>query len=216
MSDISDEPADRGDEDLASLIARHLDGGLDVEAQRRLARRLAASAEARRTLADFMRLEGAVIRLARAGQLGSAAAAPGAEADAAAPRPTVEPRHRMPPVPRRRWLVSGAALAGGLVVAVLVIAGLRSGRPALPGGGDLERVAEQWLRLRNEPSSATASMDDAWDPAVAAAGDPEVHVGDDIADGVPPDEPAPGPRPPAWLVAALADHPADDSVPDDG
>ena len=59
------------DRELDDLIVQHLDGGLDAAGQRRLAALLAASADARRTLAGYLRQEGATLRLASAGLLGA-------------------------------------------------------------------------------------------------------------------------------------------------
>jgi len=117
------------DRELDDLIVQHLDGGLDAAGQRRLAALLAASADARRTLAGYLRQEGATLRLASAGLLGAGGRdaaedmRSGAVADATRARPA--PHH---PVaadagrPAANWSRPAfAAIAAGLLMAAFLV-----------------------------------------------------------------------------------------------
>lgn len=198
--------------DLHDAITRHLDGGLDADAQRVLARRLAVSPEARRLLAGHLRIEAALIRLGLAGQLGPAVGpAAGEAADEAAAGPVAvspAPEADIPTRGRRRaWrsvapdLAIAAAALFALALAPWRAAG--PGRTAGPGGGEMDRVAAQWLLVAREPGAfdtdATAIVaDDAGDDAVTDPSD-ESFTG-----------------PPAWLVAAMADEEFQRLSPDAG
>jgi len=165
--------------ELDDLITRHFDGGLDPAGQRRLAELLAAAPAARATLARYLRLEAALIRLASAGLVGSSAG----DAAAVIPRPRADGGSSP-------WLRPVTlAIAGGGLAAVLITA-LFVARPApehLPGG-EVASMAERWLDVRKAES-------DAW----LEGHDPEAHE----PEGDEPDAPS---RPPAWLVAAMADE----------
>jgi anti-sigma factor RsiW len=176
--------------ELDDLITRHLDGGLDAAEQRRLAALLDASPAARETLARYLRLEGALIRLASAGLVGSLAG------DGAA----VVPRSRSRAA-ASRWLRPAAVALAGSVLAATVVAVLVLGRPeiGLPRGGDVAFIADRWLELR----------------AADAGGEPETQ--DPEAPETEEDEPdAMAGSPPGWLVAAVADEGAGLSRPDEG
>lgn len=175
--------------ELDDLITRHLDGGLDAVEQRRLAALLDASPAARETLARYLRLEGALIRLASAGLVGSPAGGD------AAVMPRIEPS-----VASSKWLRPATlALAGGVLAATVVV-GLfvvRSG--SAPPRGDVALIADRWLDLQQASGGA----------------EPDEHE----PDGQEPedDEPEPMPgSPPGWLVAAVADEGVDQPGPDKG
>ena len=164
---------------LDDLITQHFDGGLDPAGQRRLAELLAAAPAARATLARYLRLEAALIRLASAGLVGSSA---GDEA-AVIPRPRAD-------VGSSPWLRPMTLAVAGGTLATVVIVGLFVARPAtehLPGGA-VASVAERWLEVRAADAGA-------W----PEGHEPEAHE----PEGDEPD--APG-RPPGWLVAAMADE----------
>ena len=170
------EPPDPHDRELDDLITSHLDGGLDAAGQRRLAALLAATPGARATLVRHLRLESAIVRLARAGGLGSgiAAAAPTAPPPTIAAAPAVRPPWRIRP--------AAIALAGSVVaaaIALLVIS--RRDRPAVQSA-DIAAVAERWIDLRVPDA-------DGVDPDWTEDEDAESNRG----------------SPPSWLVAALAD-----------
>lgn len=185
--------------DLEDLIARHLDGGLDADEQRRLARRLAESPAARQTLARYLRLEAAAFRLAAARQL----AVPGG--DHGGVRPAVEGRGA--PDRGRRMRLGIAAIAGGLLAALLAAPVVGRWLPVQPT--EIELVADQWLRVnesqRQEPAAELAS-----------------DLGDESSGGVwanaePDDDECRRDPPPSWLVAAMADAAADPTTtPDEG
>jgi hypothetical protein len=197
----SAEPPDR---ELDTLITRHLDGGLDAAEQRHLAERLAASPAARRTLAAYLRLEGATIRLASAGQI----AKPGMHHDPATateavpggPLVAARPELRRSRSMRRAAMaVAGSLLAAA--VAWLLVTGLPRTEPRREGELDLlasrwmEQQREQQRELQREQSGADAESAD-------AAAD-----GDDPASAAAP--------PPRWLVAALADEASNTASPDE-
>jgi anti-sigma factor RsiW len=176
--------------ELDDLITRHLDGGLDAAEQRRLAALLDASPAARETLARYLRLEGAIIRLASAGLVGSPAG------DGADVVPRLQDR-----AGASRWLRPAAVALAGSVLAATVIAVWFVGRPeiGLPRGGDVAFIADRWLELR----------------AADAAAEPEAQ--DPEAPETEGDEPdAMAGSPPGWLVAAVADEGAGLSRPDEG
>jgi hypothetical protein len=198
--------------DLHDAITRHLDGGLDVDAQRVLARRLAVSPEARRLLAGHLRLEAALIRLGLAGELGSAAGPAAGEAavEAAAGPAAVSPAPEPPaPTPGRRRAWRSAATDLAIAAAALVALTLAPWRAAGPGqtagpaGGEMHRVAAQWLLVAREPGAFDTD-------AMAVVAD---DTGDDAVTD-PSDESAAGP--PAWLVAAMADEEFQRLSPDAG
>jgi len=168
--------------ELDDLITRHLDGGLDPAEQRRLAELLAAAPAARATLARYLRLEAALIRLASAGLIGQAAG----DAAAVIPRPRAAGGSSP-------WLRPVAlAIAGGGLAAVVIVA-LFVARPApehLPGG-EVASMAERWLDVRKADAGVWLEVHE-----------PEAHE----PEGDEPDAPS---RPPAWLVAAMADELAD-------
>lgn len=189
----------RPSRELDDLITRHLEGDLDASDQRRLAKMLAASPEARRCLAGYLRLEGATIRLASAGQLGGAE--PGNDPGmppamtpsglVRADRPDARDHRRS-----RRLRGAAVALAGGLVAAAVMglvwtgVSGLFPRR-----GGDLDLLASGWMELQRhehptdfEPAEAALDAEDQ-EPDVAA--------------------------PPRWLVAALVLEGAEAAVPDE-
>ncbi len=177
--------------ELDDLITRHFDAGLDPAGQRRLAALLAATPAARDTLARYLRLEGALVRLAAAGLINPSA---GEEA-AAIPRPPASagmsrwPRPAGSPGRRRHWLAA-LALAGS-VLAAAVVARLFVGRPASEQlrGGDVAFIAERWLELRAADGGAEP------DGYESEADDPEADETDRMAGS-----------PPGWLVTAVADE----------
>ena len=203
----SAEPPDR---ELDSLITRHLDGGLDAAEQRHLAERLAASPAARRTLAAYLRLEGATIRLASAGQIAKLGMrhdpATAAEAVPGGPLVAARPELRQSSSVRqsRGMRRAAMAVAGGLLaaaVAWLLVTGLPRNEPRREGELDLlasrwmERQREQQRELQREQSGTDAEMADA------------------AADG---DDPASAATtPPRWLVVALADEALNTASPDE-
>ncbi len=189
----SAEPPNR---ELDNLITRHLDGGLDAAEQRHLAELLAGSPAARRTLAAYLRLEGATIRLASAGQL----AKPGMHHDpatAAEAAPGGLPMAARPELRRSRSMrravmaVAGSLLAAAVVV--LLVTGLPRNEPRRVG--ELDLLASRWLELQREKSGTDAETAD-------AAAD-----GDDPASAAAP--------PPRWLVAALVDEASNTASPDE-
>ena len=142
----------RPSRELDDLITRHLDGDLDATEQRHLAEMLAASPAARRRLARYLRLEGATIRLASAGQWGASEtqapiAAPPAQTAhglAQADRPEAADRGRS-----RHWRGAAVALAGGLVAACvlgLLVTGVWRFAPR--PDGDLDLLAAGWIDLQ--------------------------------------------------------------------
>ena len=176
--------------ELDDLITRHFDGGLDPAEQRRLATLLGATPAARETLARYLRLEGALIRLASAGLIGSSA---GEEA-AVIPRPRAD-------VGSSPWLRPVTLALAGSVLAAVVVAILSIGRPASGNrrGGDVAFIAERWLELRASDGGAEPEEHE------SEGHDPAGDETDRMA-GSPPD----------WLVAAVADEGAGRSGPDEG
>jgi anti-sigma factor RsiW len=193
----SAEPPNR---ELDNLITRHLDGDLDALEQRYLAERLAASPAARRTLAAYLRLEGATIRLASAGQITK----PGMHHD---PAPAAEAVPGSPlvadrPVLRRSRSMRRAAMAvaGGVLAAAVVgllVTGLPRHKPRREG--ELDLLASRWLELQRELQREQSGADA--ETAEAAAD------GDDPASAAEP--------PPRWLVDALADEASNTASPDE-
>ena len=193
----SAEPPDR---ELDSLITRHLDGGLDAAEQRHLAERLAASPAARRTLAAYLRLEGATIRLASAGQI----AKPGMQHDPATATEAVPggPLVAARPELRRSRSMRRAAMAvaGGLLavaVAWLLVIGPPRNEPRRDG--ELDLLASRWMDMQREQQREQSGTDA--ETADAAAD------GDDPASAAAP--------PPRWLVVALADEASNTASPDE-
>jgi anti-sigma factor RsiW len=192
----STEPPNR---ELDNLITRHLDGGLDAAEQRHLAERLAASPAARRTLAAYLRLEGAAIRLASAGQIAKPGMHPdpatAAEAIPGGPLAAARPELRRSRSMRRAAMV----LAGGTLAATiawLLMTGLPRNEPRREG--ELDLLASRWMELQREPQREQGGTDA--ETAEAAAD------GDDPASAAAP--------PPRWLVAALADEASNTAGPD--
>ena len=175
--------------ELDDLITRHLDGGLDAVEQRRLAALLDASPAARETLARYLRLEGAIIRLALAGLIGS----PAGEGAAIIPRTESQDGSQS-------WLRPATLALAGSVLAAVVVAGLVVVRPgSAPPRGDVALIADRWLDLRQTDGG----------------GEPEEHE----PDGQEPegDEPeSMAGSPPGWLVAAVADEGVGQSGRDEG
>lgn len=198
---MNDVPARAADDDLENLIVRHLDGGLDAEEQRRLARLLAASLPARRTLASYMRLEGAAFRLAAARGLARPAEAAG--------RGNLLRGHVVGSLSGRRRLgLAAAALAVGSL-AMLLLASLPARWPGggAAGDGDLDLVATQWLRQSARPAELP-------DTLLAPADEPP--GGSPLTEDADPDEPR-NLSPPSWLVVAMAAAAADITPsPDEG
>jgi hypothetical protein len=210
MTMAPNEPAGPADRELDDLIVRHLDGGLDPAGQRRLADLLASSAEARRTLAAYLRLEGATLRLAAAGLLGAGVAAPTST-------PETVPADRVPTPraagrddrPRSGWLRPvSLTLAAGLLTALVLSQAL----PRVRGrdGADIDRIADGWLAARRDATTAAGLPSDA--PPNTTFG---VEAGTEAA-GTADDPPDGGAMPPAWLVAALTDDAAQPPAPDEG
>ena len=172
--------------ELDDLITRHFDGGLDPAGQRRLAELLAASPAARATLARYLRLEAAMIRLASAGLIN-----PAVRDDAAVlPRPRADGGSSP-------WLRPVTLAVAGGTLAAVVIVGLFAARPApehLPGG-EVASMAERWLDVRKADAGVWLEGHEA-----------ETHE----PEGDEPDAPS---RPPAWLVAAMADEELADCGP---
>ena len=193
----SAEPPSR---ELDNLITRHLDGGLDAAEQRHLAERLAASPEARRTLAAYLRLEGATIRLASAGQIAKPGMQhdPATTAEAVPGGPLVAAR---PQLRRSRSMRRAAmAVAGGTLAAAvigLLVTGLPRNEPRREG--ELDLLASRWMELQREPQREQGGTDA--ETADAAAD------GDDPASAAAP--------PPRWLVVALADEASNTTSPDE-
>ena len=196
-NDNSAEPPNR---ELDNLITRHLDGGLDAAEQRHLAERLAASPEARRTLAAYLRLEGATIRLASAGQIAKPGMQhdPATTAEAVPGGPLVAAR---PQLRRSRSMRRAAmAVAGGTLAAAvigLLVTGLPRNEPRREG--ELDLLASRWMELQREPQREQGGTDA--ETADAAAD------GDDPASAAAP--------PPRWLVVALADEASNTTSPDE-
>ena len=187
--------AEPPDCELDNLITRHLDGGLDAAEQRHLAERLAASPAARRTLAAYLRLEGATIRLASAGQI----AKPGMHHDPATvveavpggPLVAARPELRRSRSMRRVAMAVAGSLLAAAVVGLLVT-GLPRNEPRREG--ELDLLASRWMELQREQGGMDAETAD-------AAAD-----GDDQASAAAP--------PPRWLVVALADEASNMASPD--
>ena len=196
-NDDSAEPPNR---ELDNLITRHLDGGLDAAEQRHLAERLAASPAARRTLAAYLRLEGATIRLASAGQIAKPGMQhdPATTAEAVPGGPLVAAR---PQLRRSRSMRRAAmAVAGGTLAAAvigLLVTGLPRNEPRREG--ELDLLASRWMELQREPQREQGGTDA--ETADAAAD------GDDPASAAAP--------PPRWLVVALADEASNTTSPDE-
>jgi len=195
---------------LDDLIVQHLDGGLDPAGQRRLADLLATSVDARRTLATYLRLEGAMLRLAHAGLLGDTAAEPGVAAPAKEPTSAARPRQRVAAsaAARKRnpWLwPTSLAIAAGLLVAVVISQPPR--RAGWPGvaEADLDRCADNWLALAHGAEAETLVAIDAASAAEASGPDAEPSA---TPEGVA--------TPPDWLIAALVDDAPDSAAPDAG
>jgi anti-sigma factor RsiW len=193
----SAEPPNR---ELDNLITRHLDGDLDAAEQRHLAERLAASPAARRTLAAYLRLEGATIRLASAGQLASRGMQhdPATAADSVRAGPLVAARpelRRSRSMRRAAMVVAGGTLAAA--VAGLLVTGLPRNEPRREG--ELDLLASRWMELQREPQREQGGTDA---ETIDAAAD-----GDDPASAAAP--------PPRWLVAALADEASTTASPDE-
>jgi len=196
----SAEPPDR---ELDNLITRHLDGDLDSAEQRHLAERLAASPAARRTLAAYLRLEGATIRLASAGQI----AEPGMRHD---PAPAAEAVPEGPPMADRPVLRrsrsmrrAAMAVAGGLLAAAVVgllVTGLPRNEPRREG--ELDLLASRWMKLQRELQR---------EPQLEQGGT-DAETADAAADG--DDQASAAAPPPRWLVAALADEASNTASPD--
>jgi len=182
--------------ELDNLITRHLDGGLDAAEQRYLAERLAASPAARRTLAAYLRLEGATIRLGSAGQIAKPGMQhePATATEAVPGGPLVAAR---PELRRSRSMRRAAmAVAGGLLAAAVVgllVTGLPRNEPRREG--ELDLLASRWMELQREQSGTDAETADA------------AVDGDDPASASAP--------PPRWLVAALADEASNTASPDE-
>lgn len=192
----SAEPPNR---ELDSLITRHLDGGLDAAEQRHLAERLAASPAARRTLAAYLRLEGATIRLASAGQIAKPGMqhdpATAAEAVPAGPLVAARPQLRQSRSMRRAAMtVAGGTLAAAVIG--LLVTGLPRNDPRREG--ELDLLASRWMELQRELQREQGGTD--------------AETADAAADG---DDPASAAKsPPRWLVVALADEASNMASPD--
>lgn len=176
--------------ELDDLITRHLDGGLEPPEQQRLAALLDASPAARETLARYLRLEGALVRLASAGLVGS----PAGDDAAVMPRPQSK-------VGSSRWLRPAALALAGSVLAATVVVELFVGRRGIgqPRGGDVAFIADRWLELR----------------AAVAGAEPEGHEPETPEPEEDEPDSVPG-SPPGWLVAAVADEGAGQLGTDEG
>lgn len=200
----SAEPPNR---ELDNLITRHLDGGLDAAEQRHLAERLAASPAARRTLAAYLRLEGATIRLASAGQIAKPGMQddPATAAEAVPGGPLVAAR---PQLRRSRSMRRAAmAVAGGTLAAAvigLLVTGLPRNEPRREG--ELDLLASRWMELQREPQRELQRE------LQREQGGTDAETADAAADG---DDPASAAAtPPRWLVVALADEASNMASPD--
>lgn len=200
----SAEPPNR---ELDNLITRHLDGGLDAAEQRHLAERLAASPAARRTLAAYLRLEGATIRLASAGQIAEPGMQddPATAAEAVPGGPLVAAR---PQLRRSRSMRRAAmAVAGGTLAAAvigLLVTGLPRNEPRREG--ELDLLASRWMELQREPQRELQRE------LQREQGGTDAETADAAADG---DDPASAAAtPPRWLVVALADEASNMASPD--
>lgn len=196
-----DDGSSLSDHELDDLITRHFDGGLDISGQRRLAALLAGSASARETLARYLRLEGALIRL------GAAAMLDGTQPHSA----VVRWRRRRWTLPRGRRLAAGAAFAGGLVAAVAAWVLVVMSDNDLQRGSGVDVVAVHWLELRADEAarqhfSLLAVELTAGDEPEA---DPEQPEPEDLQPWMPG-------APPAWLVAAVAEQGMRRAAPDEG
>jgi anti-sigma factor RsiW len=196
----NDDSAEPPNHELDTLITRHLDGGLDAAEQRHLAERLAASPAARRTLAAYLRLEGATIRLASAGQIAKPVRQhdPATAAEAVPGGPLVAAR---PELRRSRSMRRAAmTVAGGLLAAAVVgllVTGLPRNEPRREG--ELDLLASRWMELQREPQREQGGTD--------------AETADAAADG---DDPASAAEPPPrWLVVALADEASNTASPDE-
>jgi hypothetical protein len=204
-NDDSAEPPNR---ELDNLITRHLDGDLDASEQRHLAERLAASPAARRTLAAYLRLEGATIRLASAGQIAEPGMhhdpAPAAEAVPEGPLMAARPELRRSRSMRR----AAMAVAGGLLAAAVVgllVTGLPRNEPRREGQLDL--LASRWLELQREQQREPQRE------LQREQGGTDAETADAAADG--DDQASAAAPPPRWLVAALADEASNTASPDE-
>lgn len=215
MTMAPNEPAGPADRELDDLIVRHLDGGLDPAGQRRLADLLASSAEARRTLAAYLRLEGATLRLAAAGLLGAGVAVPTEVAHPSVPEtmstdsvPTPRAAARDDRSPSGWLRPVSLTLAAGLLTALVLSQAL----PRVRGrdGADIDRIADGWLAARRDATTAAGLPSDVPPntPFGAEAGTEPAGTTDDPLDG--------GAMPPAWLVAALTDDATLPPAPDEG
>lgn len=194
--------------DLHDAITRHLDGGLDPDAQRVLARRLAASPEARNLLAGHLRIEAALVRLGLAGQLRPVAGAAVDEGAAVAAAVAPAPPPIAPATGRRgawRSVTTDLAIAAAALVALALTPWWTAGpsRTAGPGAGEMDRLAAQWLLVARAPG---AFDPDAQPVVTDDGGDEAVNEPSDDADA----------GPPAWLVAAMADEEFQRLSPDAG
>ena len=197
----SAEPPNR---ELDNLITRHLDGDLDAAEQRHLAERLAASPAARRTLAAYLRLEGATIRLASAGQIAKPVRQhdPATAAKAVPGGPLVAAR---PELRQSRSMRRAAMTVAGGLLAAAVVGLFVTGRPRNEPRreGELDLLASRWMELQREPQRELQRDQSGTDAETAdAAAD-----GDDPASAAAP--------PPRWLVVALADEASNTASPDE-
>jgi hypothetical protein len=189
-------------EEIEILIARHFDGGLSVEQQRQLAEMLSNSNEARQTLARYLRLEGAAIKLAAARQLGLPSEAPtlgtgGTPASHAMGETTAG----APGLPTSRGVRAALmAVAASLLVALLA-SPLLFRPPVVDAGGELDRLADHWLQIQSTPQFDEPAAWEVENPvaSVIATERPAENESDE------PELEAESSAPPSWMVAAMAD-----------
>jgi hypothetical protein len=198
-----DDRSSLSDRELADLITRHFDGGLDLSAQRRLAALLAGSASARETLGRYLRLEAALIRVGAAAML-----------DGTQPQRSVIPwrRHRWK-MSRGRRLAAGAVITSGLVAAVVACVFVVRSDNDPHGDSGVDVVAVHWLRLRDDE----AARQEGSPVAAELAADDEPQTAPEQPEQEPDDLQSwmPG-APPAWLVAAVAEQGMRRATPDEG
>lgn len=208
--------------ELQSLITQHLDGHLDAAGQRRLAAMLDASLEARQTLACYLRLEGAAIKLAAARQLAPPSAEPQLETadELVGPQPSVCPEddslklelQRKPATFGERWTRIALMTIAASLLAALVLSPFMFHQQA-DSGGEIDLLAENWLRVQTTPQQEDSEPTEAEQHGASstAVAEPSNEIEPDDAEL---EEVAVAP--PSWMVAAMAELADENSNPAGG